>query len=184
MQALENAQEKSVQTRVQALQTMSEILMHRYMPDFIEDRKITLIDAIEKSIRRGKGAEQACGAKLAPLLVLQLGADETFTKSLNQFLQTTIQDKSVTFDARAKCCGALGLLNFLSGDDIGDLLELMQLLETIFSGSYLRDEKTPISVNAEAGAMHAEALSAWGLLLTLIPPGDFVSLMNRQQMFP
>lgn len=160
--------------------------MHRYMPDFVEDRKVTLIDCIEKSIRRGKGAEQVWGAKLAPLLVLQLGGDEAISKALNQFLLTTVQDKSVSFDARAKCCTALGLLNFLGGDDIGDLLTLMQFFETIFSASYLRgDDKTPVSVTAEAGTLHAEALSAWGLLLTLIPGGDFVSWMTSgQSMLP
>lgn len=186
MQALENATEKSAQTRAQALQSICEILMHRFMPDFVEDRKVTLIDCIEKSIRRGKGAEQVWGAKLAPLLVLQLGGEEVVSKALNQFLLTTMQDKSVNFDARAKCCAALGLLNFLGTDDIGDLLPMMQFFEAIFSGSYLRgDDKTPISVNAEAGTLHAEALSAWGLLLTLIPSGDFVNLMTSgQQMLP
>lgn len=186
MQALENATEKSAQTRAQALQSICEILMHRFMPDFVEDRKVTLIDCIEKSIRRGKGAEQVWGAKLAPLLVLQLGGEEVVSKALNQFLLTTMQDKSVNFDARAKCCAALGLLNFLGTDDIGDLLPMMQFFEAIFSGSYLRgDDKTPISVNAEAGTLHAEALTAWGLLLTLIPSGDFVNLMTSgQQMLP
>lgn len=180
-QALENATEKSAQTRAQALQALCEILMHRYMPDYIEDRKVTLIDIIEKSIRRGKGSEQAWGAKLAPLLVIQLGGDESISKGLNQFLLPVMQDKSASFETRARCCAALGLLNFLGGDDIGDLLTLMQFFENVFSGSYLRDEKTPISVNADAGALHAEALTAWGLLLTLIPSGDFVSLMNNSQ---
>lgn len=179
MQALENATEKSAQTRALALQAICEILMHRYMPDLVEDRKVTLIDCIEKSIRRGKGAEQLWGAKLVPLLVLQLGGDEAVSKALNQFLLTTVQDKAVSVDARAKCCTALGLLNFLGCDDIGNLLTLMQFFESIFSASYLRgDEKTPISVNAEAGNLHAEALSAWGLLLTMIPAGDFVSWMT------
>lgn len=179
IQALENATEKSAQTRALALQAICEILMHRYMPDFVEDRKVTLIDCIEKSIRRGKGAEQLWGAKLAPLLVLQLGGDETISKALNQFLLTTVQDKSVSFDARAKCSTALGLMNFLGGDDIGDLLAQMQVFEGIFSASYLRgDDKTPVSVSAEAGNLHAEALSAWGLLLTMIPSGDFVTWMT------
>ncbi|XP_055372177.1 interferon-related developmental regulator 2 isoform X2 [Condylostylus longicornis] len=185
IQNLENATEKSAQTRALALQALCEILMHRYMPDFVEDRKITLLDVIEKSIRRGKGLEQVWAARLAPLLVLQLGGEESITKSLNQFLLTTMLDKSVTFDARAKCCTALGLLNFLAGYDIGDLLNLMQFFEQIFSGSYLRDEKSPVSVNSDAGVLHAEALTAWGLLLTLIPSGDFVNLMNSgQQMLP
>ena len=182
LQALENATEKSAQTRALALQNICEILMYRYMPDFVEDRKVTLIDCIEKSIRHGKGAEQVWGAKLAPLLFLQLGGDDAITKALNQFLLTTVQDKSVAFDARAKCCTALGLLNFLAGEDIGDLLNLMQVYEGIFSASYLKgDDKTPVSVSAEAGTLHAEALSSWALLLTLIPSGDFVSWMTGGQ---
>lgn len=186
MQALENATEKSAQTRALALQSICEILMHRYMPDFVDDRKVTLIDCIEKSIRRGKGPEQVWGARLAPLLVLQLGGDDGISKALNQFLLTTVQDKSVSFDARAKCCTALGLLNFFAGEEIGEVVTLMQFFEGIFSGSYLKgDDKTPISVNAEAGTLHAEALSAWGLLLTMIPSGDFVSWMTGgQSMLP
>ncbi|KAH8279677.1 hypothetical protein KR054_001078, partial [Drosophila jambulina] len=184
--ALEQATEKSAQTRVQALQAICELLMHRYMPDFVEDRKMTLMDFVEKSIRRGKGQEQVWGARLAPLLVLQLGGDEGFSKTMNQFLLNTVQDKSVGFDARAKCCTALGLLSFLACEDVGELVQLMQYFEAIFAGSYLRgDDKTPVSVTAEAGTLHAEALSAWGLLLTLIPSGDFVSLMTTgQNMFP
>lgn len=184
--ALEQATEKSAQTRVQALQAICELLMHRYMPDFVEDRKMTLMDFVEKSIRRGKGQEQVWGARLAPLLVLQMGGDEGVSKAMNHFLLNTVQDKSVSFDARAKCCTALGLLSFLGCEDVGELVQLMQCFEAIFAGSYLRgDDKTPVSVTAEAGTFHAEALNAWGLLLTLIPSGDFVSLMTTgQNMFP
>ncbi|KAH8306657.1 hypothetical protein KR044_005611, partial [Drosophila immigrans] len=184
--ALEQATEKSAQTRVQALQSICELLMHRYMPDFVEDRKMTLMDFVEKSVRRGKGQEQVWGARLAPLLVLQLGGEEGMSKTMNSFLLNTVQDKSVSLDARAKCCTALGLLNFLDCEDVGELVQLMQFFETIFAASYLRgDDKTPISVTAEAGTLHAEALSSWGLLLTLIPSGDFVSLMTTgQHKFP
>ncbi|XP_017075467.1 interferon-related developmental regulator 2 [Drosophila eugracilis] len=184
--ALEQATEKSVQTRVQALQAICELLMHRYIPDYVEDRKMTMMDFVEKSIRRGKGQEQVWGARLAPLLVLQMGGDQGISKAMNQFLLNTVQDKSVGFDARAKCCTALGLLSFLGCEDVGELVHLMQCFEAIFAGSYLRgDDKTPVSVTAEAGTLHAEALNAWGLLLTLIPSGDFVSLMTTgQNMFP
>ncbi|EDW03093.1 GH11052 [Drosophila grimshawi] len=184
--ALEQATEKSAQTRLQALQSICELLMHRYMPDYVDDRKMTVMDFVEKSVRRGKGQEQLWGARLAPLLVLQLGGEERMSKDMSQFLLTTLLDKSVNYDARAKCCTALGLLNFVDCEDVGELVRLMQIFETIFAGSYLRgDDKTPISVTAEAGALHSEALSAWGLLLTLIPSGDFVSLMTTgEHKFP
>lgn len=178
--ALENATEKSAQTRTSALQEICQILSQRYMPCFLEDRKVTIVDCIEKCIRRGKGSEQIYGSKLAPLLVLQLGGEESISKALNQFLLTTALDKSTSYEVRASCCLSLGLLNFLDGEDIGQLVNLMQHFENIFSDSYVKgDDKTPISITAEAAALHAEALSAWGLLLTLIPPGDFVSFVNN-----
>lgn len=184
VQAIESATEKSAQTRVTALQAMCDIMMHRFLPDFIDDRKITIMDIVEKSIRRGKGNEQALAAQLAPLLIMQLGGDEEIAKSMGQLLLVTAQNKSNTYDARSKCVSALALLNFLGGDDIGDVMTLMQQLEGIFSGSYLKGDKTPIAVVADAGALHAAALSAWGLLLTLIPSGDFCSLMANNSMAP
>uniref|UniRef100_A0A1B0GQ90 Interferon-related developmental regulator N-terminal domain-containing protein n=1 Tax=Phlebotomus papatasi TaxID=29031 RepID=A0A1B0GQ90_PHLPP len=184
VQALENAQEKSIQTRLGALQAACEILMLRFMPDTVDDRKITLIDIIEKALRRGKGAEQANAAKLAPLLSIQLAGDDIIPKGLNQTLIVTAQDNSVSYEARAKCCTALGLINFLSEDNIGDILSHMKNFESIFCGSYLKGDHTPSSASAEAAVLHSAALGAWSLLLTLLPPGDFVSFMKERTLLP
>lgn len=184
-QAIENASEKSTQTRVAALQSICETMMHRFMPEFIEDRKVTLLDCLEKSIRRGKSAEQISAASIAPLLALQLRGDEVVMKTLNQLLLTIGQDKAASLEARAKCCSTLGLLNFLSNDDISDVLSIMQMLETVFSGSYLKgDDKTPVSVSAEAASLHSVALEAWALLLTLLPSGDLVNWFASGQILP
>ncbi len=155
VQAIENATEKSAQTRVAALQAMCDIMMHRFLPDFIDDRKITIMDIIEKSIKRGNGNEKSLAAQLAPLLIMQLGGDEEIAKSMGQLLLVTAQNNSNTFDARAKCVSALALLNFLGGDDIGDVITLMQQLEGIFSGSYLKGDKTPSAVVADAGNLNS-----------------------------
>ncbi|XP_059618909.1 interferon-related developmental regulator 2 [Phlebotomus argentipes] len=184
MMALENCSEKSIQTRVTALQSASEILMLRFMPDTVDDRKMTLIDIIDKSLRRGKGAEQANAAKMAPLLSIQLAGDDLIPKGLNQTLIVTAQDNSVSYEARAKCCSALGLINFLSEDNIGDILSHMKNFESIFCGSFLKGDNTPSSASAEAAALHSAALGAWSLLLTLLPPGDFVSFMKERTLLP
>lgn len=189
LQAIENASDKSLQTRINAFQVINEVLVHHYIPDFIDDRKMTLLDAIEKSIKKGKGAEQAWAARIIPLLVIQLeGGEEDMNeliRVLKPVLLATALDGSASYDARAKCCQALGLLNFLGSDDVGDLLPLMKSFETIFAGSYLKGDNQPSSANAEAAAMHSAALSAWALLLTQIPSGDLVSLVNsNNQMVP
>lgn len=113
MQAIENASEKSQQTRVQSLQVMNEIFMHHSMYDYIEERRVTVMDIIEKSLKRGKGQEQALAAKMAALLLIQLQGDEEIVKALAPLLQQTALDKTATPDARAKCCTSLALLHFL-----------------------------------------------------------------------
>lgn len=102
MMAMENATEKSAQTRTTALSGICEILMQRYMPDFVDERKITIMDLIEKGIKRGKGPEQALSARLAALLVVQVGSDEEIIKTLSPLLLVTALDPSANVDARAK----------------------------------------------------------------------------------
>lgn len=184
LQSLENATEKSAQTRTNALQTICEILQHRHIPDFIEDRKITMMDIVEKSLRRGKGAEQEWAARLAPLLLIQLGGDEEIATTLAQILITTIQNRAISYSVRAWSCNALAMINFLNIDDIGVIIEVMQHFQQIFAGSYLKGDKTPNTVSDEAAQLHVAALGGWGLLATLIPAGDFCSYMKNVTLSP
>lgn len=183
MQAIENASEKSQQTRTQALQVMKEIFMHHCMYDFVDERRATIMDIIEKSLKRGKGQEQALAAKLAAILLIQLQGDVDVVKTLSPVLQTTISDTSASINARAISCQSLALLQFLGGeDDVGDNILMCQLFEGIFSGSYLKKENAPSSATADEATLHAAALTAWALLLTLIPSGDIVSLIQTKEM--
>lgn len=184
--ALEGATEKAVQTRCNALQAMCEILQHRCMPDYIEDRKVTIQDVAERSLKRGKGAEQGWAAQLSSLLILQLGVDDAIAKALCETLLVTCQDNSVSFAARAKCCTALGLLNFLGTDDtgMGDVLQTMHHFEQLFAGSYAKGDQTPSAAGADAALLHSAALNAWSLLLTLLPGGDFAVMMAAKRYAP
>lgn len=184
LQSIENATEKSAQTRTQALQAICDVLQHRYIPDFVDDRKITIMDIAEKSLRRGKGLEQEWAARLAPLLVIQLGGDDEVSSTLTQALQTVAQNKVNSYSVRAWSCTSLALLHFLSGNDIANVVEAMQQFEQMFAGSYLKGDKTSPNVSDEAALLHVAALGAWGLLATLIPPGDFCSYINTGNLAP
>lgn len=184
LQSIENATEKSAQTRTQSIQTICEILQHRHIPDFVEERKITLMDICEKSLRRGKGAEQEWSARLAPLLTIQLGGEDEIATTLGQILLTTLQNRACAYPVRATSCNALGMMHFLNSDDIGDIVEAMQHFEHIFAGSYLKGDKTPPAVSDDAALLHVAALTSWALLATLIPPGDFCSYINNGSILP
>lgn len=184
LQSIENATEKSAQTRTQAIQTICDILQHRHIPDFVDDRKITIMDIVEKSLRRGKGAEQEWASRLAPLLIIQLGGDNEIATTLSQILLATAQNRSCSYSVRSWACTALAMLNFLNTDDIGVIVETMQILQNIFAGSYLKGDKTSPSVSDDAAQLHVSALCGWGLLATLIPPGDFCTYINNGRILP
>lgn len=184
LQAIENATEKSAQTRTQSIQIICEILQHRHIPDFVEDRKITIIDIAEKSLRRGKGAEQEWAARLAPLTIIQLGSDDGISTTFTQILLTTTQNRACSCPVRAAACNSLGMMHFLNSTDIGDIVEAMQHFEHIFAGSYLKGDKTSPSVSDDAAQLHVAALHSWGLLATLIPSGDFCAYINNGTILP
>lgn len=184
LQSIDNATEKSAQTRAQAIQAITEVLQHRYIPDFVEDRKVTIQDIIEKSLRRGKGSEQEWAARLAPLLLIELGGNGEIATSLNQHLLTVVQNRSATYKVRSWTCNALAMLTFLNVDDIGVIVETMQQFEHIFAGSYLKGDKTAPAVTDDAAQLHVAALGGWGLLATLIPPGDFCTYVNNGSVLP
>lgn len=182
LQALENATEKSAQTRTAALASIVELLSHRYVPDCIEDRKVTVMDLIERSLRRGKGAEQQLAAQIVPQLVLQLGDADVVVQALGPLLLQTAQNQAVAVPARARCCAALALCTVLGGSpDVGDVLQLMLSLRGLFAGATKCDKSAggaTAGASAEASILHCAALNAWSLLLTLLPSGDFAMLMN------
>lgn len=182
MMAIENASEKSQQTRTQALQAINEILLNHVIMDFIAERKVTMIDIIERSLKRGKGIEQALAAKMSAILLVQLQGDDEVVKVLTPILQSALLDNSADKSARAKCCNSLALLYFLGIDDVGDIIRLCQVLEGIFSKSYLKGDNTQNTATPEEGSLHSAALNAWALMLTLIPSGDVVSLIQTKQI--
>ncbi|XP_050099077.1 interferon-related developmental regulator 2 [Anopheles aquasalis] len=181
LQAIENATDKSQQVRINALQLINETLVHHYIPEFIDDRKVTLMDIVEKSLRRGKGTEQAWAAKLIPLLIIQIETEtdiNEFVSVLKPVLLSTLLDGAAASEVRAKCCSALGLVSFVSADGLGDILPIMKVLQGIYSGGFLKGDDSAAGTSAEAGVLHSAALSAWALLLTLLGPADLVAMVQ------
>ena len=89
------ASQKSAQGRTMALESMCTAFNKKFIPEFVEDRRMTITgnlkkktfkkcrnisiirnffaDIVEKALKRGKCAEQVAAAKLAVLFCVQLG---------------------------------------------------------------------------------------------------------------
>lgn len=66
---------------------------------------------------------------------------------------------------------------FLSGNDATDTMEIMQLLSSIFSGSYLKGNGAIANISTDVAALHAAAISSWTLLLTVMTSADIYNLL-------
>lgn len=181
-QAIGNASEKSQHTRTQALQVINEIFMHHCMFYFVDGCRATIINIIEKSLKRGKSPEQALAAKCAALLSIQLEGDGEVVNTIAPILQHIALNKTANFETKAQCCHSLALLHYMRGDDVNDLVVLCQLFEEIFSESYSKKDGLPTTISANAGTVHAAALNAWTLLLTIMPSDDVVWLIENEQI--
>ncbi|KAK4875162.1 hypothetical protein RN001_011584 [Aquatica leii] len=185
VEAIDGLMQKSAQGRTNSFESVAKAFIKKYVPEFVHDRKLTIIDSIERGLRKGRGLEQGAAAELAPLLCIQLGGDgsDEVTTSLKPVLSTTANDNSVSALARAKCCTSLALITYLAGGEMGDVLELMKQFQTIFSGSYLKGDGSIANVSADVGALHAAALSAWTLLFTLMAPSDVYTMIGNGANF-
>uniref|UniRef100_A0A8D8W5M9 Interferon-related developmental regulator 1 n=1 Tax=Cacopsylla melanoneura TaxID=428564 RepID=A0A8D8W5M9_9HEMI len=168
-QALDGLSQKSVQGRISCLDALNTALSRKFVPDFVIDRRVTVSDAVERSLKKGRGEEQTVAAQLATSVAVQLGSGDltdSLCEELNPVLAFIMNDTSVSYKTRAKCSWALAVLSFIG--DTEDLCETMRGLARLFSGSYRKGDDTLPGVSVEMGALHAAALSSWTLLCTVM----------------
>ncbi|XP_076860075.1 interferon-related developmental regulator 2 isoform X2 [Brachyhypopomus gauderio] len=182
-QCIDNLMDKSVKTRVAALESLRLAFSSRVLYDFLLERRLTITDCLERSLKKGGGEEQANAATLCVLLCVQLGGgaegQEVFSV-LRPILSGILTDSCASLSARQSCARALGMCCYISAsDDAEDLLKCMGHLESVFVGAYpLADGNLP-SVKAGMPALHSAALQAWALLCTLCPASRIDSIVSN-----
>ncbi|XP_072537649.1 interferon-related developmental regulator 2 isoform X1 [Salminus brasiliensis] len=181
-QCIDNLMDKSAKTRLAALTSLRSAFSSRVLYEFLLERRLTISDCLERSLKKGGGEEQAAAATLCALLCVQLGGgvegEEGF-KILRPILSSILIDSCASLSARQSCARALGMCCYVSAsDDIDDLLKCMGHLESVFVSAYpLADGSLP-SVKAGTPALHSAALQAWALLCTLCPTSRIESMVN------
>lgn len=179
--------QKSSQGRINCFETLTKAFIKKCMPVFIRDRYFTICDSIERSLKKGTGAEKIAAVELAAVICVQLGgedATEEICRLLKPLLLSLICDNTVSSSVRSKCCMALGNITFLSGGEIGDVIQLMQQFESIFSASYLKGDGSVPTISPDLGILHAAAIQAWNLLFTLLSPGNIGTMINNSKALP
>ncbi|KAG7226971.1 hypothetical protein INR49_022289 [Caranx melampygus] len=173
-QCIDNLMDKSAKTRLAALESLRQAFSCKVLYDFLTERRLTVSDCLERSLKKGGGEEQAAAATVFALLCIQLeGGDEAEEgfKLLRPILTTILMDNSASITARQSCARALGMCCYVSAAEEGeDLVKSLALLESIFMSSYPNREGVLPTPKPGSPGLHSAALQAWSLLVTLHLP--------------
>jgi len=176
--AIELATQKAAAGRVKALDAICSGFLKRYHPDFISNQKMTICDLVEKSLKKGKGGEVEVAARLSMLLSLQLHDPEEIYNELKVIMSQIVNDKTAGATSRASVANGLAGLCFVGGGEMVEVVNTMNILESVFSQSYSKSDGTSPSIPSELTALHSACLSAWCLLLTLQSSGEVYRMAN------
>lgn len=168
-EAIDGTSSKSAKQRVCSLKAVHQAFLSRHLYDFLMEQKITILDMLERSVKKGVTEEQALGYSLLSLVCIQLGEDSEyiFTR-LKSHLLSTLVDPTLSPSVRSQCATALGFFGFIVDGNCEDLPTIMDALFAAFSGSLLKGNGVPPTVKPEVSAMHTYALESWSLLSTIL----------------
>lgn len=182
-EAIDGISQKSAQGRANSLEAVCKAFTRKFVPEFLVDRRLTICDGIERSLKKGRGLEQGNAAQLAAVLCVQLGAGDMTDQvchDLKPLLTFLATDTSVCPITRGKCCWTLAMLGFLSSSEA--LADILRTLQQIFCLSYVKGDGTTPNVTPEMATLHASALSAWCLLLTVVDIQNDYSIPDITQL--
>lgn len=161
-EAIDMATQKSANGRVEALNGLCRAFGKKFVPEFVDNRRLTIQDIIERSLKKGKSGEQAAAANLATSLCIQLrGEADDMYRDIKPILITIMTDKSSSASARISVANTLGNLCFLAAPAIVEVEAVMETFERIFSTHY--------SGGTDLLALCTAAVSSWTLLATVLP---------------
>jgi hypothetical protein len=67
-EAMDLASQKSAAGRATALDSICRAFCKKYVPEFVENRRVTLTDIVERAVKKGKGAEIVSACNLCVLV--------------------------------------------------------------------------------------------------------------------
>jgi len=166
MSKIEEAKEQGGKERQLCCEEIRKALCSRCVPDAIVPNKKTILDFLEKSIRKGATEDRVLCCYISTLFCIQLGRRESAEvfATLKPILLPMIQDSLLPSSLRASAALALGLTCFVGADKTEDIVDCLSALKRVFC------QKVP--VDSTTHIVHGNALVAWGLLLTFATEFD------------
>jgi hypothetical protein len=168
--SIEGLRNKDLRTRENSLRTLQTLFSQKYISDLVSSRNESLTDQLIICLRKGNESEGKLAAIVTSLFLIQLGEpdDELFIKFRDVILPI-LRDETKSSSIRKNYAQAIGIICFIACEDISATVELMKILEMIFSRSYLLNDGTSPILNHDLQELHTAALSSWCLLISTMP---------------
>jgi len=159
---IDGVTQKSSKGRQSSLQAVQKAFSSRVLTEFVLSRKDTILDCLERCLKKGSNEDRAATAPVAVLLCIQLGAgieSEHVFRTLKPHLTSIVNDPTVSPKAKANCASALGMCCFIASEDQKDLSDCLNALQGVFAkGGVLRPTDY---------SLYCSSLLAWALLLSV-----------------
>ena len=140
--------------------------------DFFK-RRFTLTEGLLKCLKKGKTNEQLLACDVFMLTFIQFGYITSEVSSLltdsKQTLVEFIDDEKVEPEVRAACAKTYALAVFITNEASYDVAAVLDKLESLFASSYAKGDGTLRTFSPKVYELHSTALSAWCLLLCIMP---------------
>lgn len=173
-QHLESLTEKRTSTREEAFESILKDLRTTYDYELLDKRKVTLLEAVKKGLKKGSVKEQQLSSDVLALIFITLGADsEEIYKDIRTTLEELINN-STNKELDGPLINAFSIACFIGNPDETTTHTNLDFLHSIFSS----DAKKIASIEATEAA-----LKGWGLLLTTVPKRyiyDFIIPNNSE----
>ncbi|KAI6189052.1 hypothetical protein M3Y98_00420700 [Aphelenchoides besseyi] len=169
---IENAMDKTNTTRFRAIDQITRLFRHSYVPEIAEAYKAQLCEVAEKGIRR-TNEETDRSLKLVGALTLQLGLDiEDVIDPVLASMCAYFADDSQAEELRARCAEMLGLCAYFGIYRPRKRLECLNNLRQIWSTMKLSMAQTHL---------FSSSLLAWALLLERCEEDRIEEAINESQ---
>ncbi|KAI6171333.1 Interferon-related developmental regulator 1 [Aphelenchoides bicaudatus] len=170
---IDNAMDKSNNVRFQAIDQITRILRHTYMPEVLNNHKQSLCEIIEKSVRRTPD-EAYRVLRMAGVLFLQLGLDiEDVADQLLDSICAAFANDSHPEELRSACAEVLGICAYFG---IYRPQKRQQCLNS------LRQTWSTMKLTATHAQLFTSALFSWVLLLERCESNEIEEAIKESQM--
>ncbi|KAM9828464.1 interferon-related developmental regulator 2 isoform X1 [Syngnathus typhle] len=181
-QCIDNLTDKSTKTRLAALESLRLAFSSKVLYEFLTERRFTVSDCLERSLKKGSAEEQVAAATVFALLCIQLGGGDEAMEGFNMLrpvLTSILIDNTAAMAARQSCARALGMCCYVSSAEDGeDLIKSLSLLESVFMSSYPNKEGVLPTPKPGGPGLHSAAMQAWSLLVTMCPASKLLVLLH------